>query len=121
MPTLRLLPVEYWRNLRAGVQIEPRDQLLEIGLIDAAAQVSEVFKDLPACQIGIESEFARQIADQPLDLYRLPPAIQAGDARRTRVGAQQRHQQANRRRLAGAVGAEKAEDFAFLHLERDVL
>ena len=59
MPTLRLLPLEYWRNLRVGSKLEPLNQAFEVGLIDAAAQVAEVGKDLPAGQVGVERRIRR--------------------------------------------------------------
>ena len=86
-PILRLLPLEYWRNLRLGSRSSRGDQLFQIGLIDAAAQMAEVFENLPAGQVGVERQLARQIADQPLDRNRLLPDIQPGDARRASVGA----------------------------------
>ena len=45
----------------------------------------------------------------------------AGDARAAAVGRQQRGQHAERRRLAGAVRPEQAEDLARLDRERDAV
>src|SRR6266851_1378178 len=77
----------------------------------------KVLQNLPAGQVGVKRKLARQVAEQPLNLYRLLPDIQPGDARRARVGTQQRHQQANRRCFARAVGTKEAKDFALFHLE----
>src|ERR1035437_726881 len=106
--------------LARGVQVESLDQLLEIGCIHASAQVPEVLKDLSAGQAGIERRLTRRVADQPLDLHGLPPAIQAVDVRRTLVGTQQGHQQTDCGGLARAVGAEEAEHLALIHAEGDI-
>src|SRR6266702_2933765 len=119
-PDLALIAARILAELAAGIQIESLDELLEIGLIDATAQVPEVFQNLPAGQAGVERKLAGQIADQPLDLHRLLPAVQPGDARCARVGAQQRHEQANGGGFARAVGAKKAKHLAFFHTEGDV-
>jgi hypothetical protein len=52
---------------------------------------------------------------------RLLDRVVAGDPEPPLAWAQQRRQHLDRRRLAGAVGAEKAEDDARLHRERDVV
>src|SRR6266702_1868129 len=119
-PDLALVAARILAELAAGIQIESLDELLEIGLIDASAQVPEVFQNLPAGQAGVERKLAWQIADQPLDLHRLLPAVQPGNARCAGVGAQQRHEQANRGGFARAVGAKEAKHLALFHAEGDV-
>ena len=49
------------------------------------------------------------------------PQVDAGHAQRAAGGRQQAAEHAKGRRLAGAVGAEQAEDLAALHLEADVI
>ncbi len=117
---LALIAARILAELAAGVQVQSLDKLLEIGLIDASAQMPEVFQNLPAGQAGVERGFAGQIADQPLDLHRVLPAVQPGDTRRPRVGPQQRHQQANRGGFARAVGTKEAKHLALFHAERDI-
>ena len=104
-----------------GVEIEPRDERVEIRAIDAAAKVGEIGQNLAAREVGIERELAGQIAHHALDVHRSPPAVQARDARAAGVREEQRHQQPHRRRLACAVGTEEAEHLAFGHLERQVI
>ncbi len=104
-------------ELAAGIKVQPGDQLLEIGLIDAPAQVPEVFENLPAGQAGVKRKLARQIADQPLDLHRLLPAVQPGNCRAAAVGVQQTHQHADGGGFARAVGSQEAKDFALLNSE----
>ena len=117
---LALVPGRVLPELAAGVEIKPLDQALQIRLVDSAAQVREVLEDLPTREIGIQRGLAGYVADQPLHLDGLPPAVEARDPRRAGIGAEQRHQDANRRGLACTVGAEKAEHLTFPDLERDV-
>src|SRR5437588_763088 len=84
------------------------------------ARMPEVFQNLPAGHARVERWLGGLIADQPLDLHRLLPAVQPGDARRARVGAQQRHEQANGGGFARAVGAKEAKHLALFHLEGDI-
>ena len=119
-PILRLLPLEYWRNLRVGSKLQPADQLLQDRPGRRRRADARSIQNLPAGQVRVERELAGQVADQPLDLHGLLPAIQPGDARGAGVGAQKRHQQANGGGFAGAVGAKKAEDLALLHLKRQI-
>ena len=81
---LALIAAGILAELAGGVQAHALDQCFEIGLIDAAAQMAEVFENLATGQVRVERQFARQIADQPLDLGRLLPAIQSADTRAAR-------------------------------------
>src|SRR5450755_450553 len=72
---LALVAAGILTELAAEVQIEALDEQLEIRLIDAAAQMPEILQNLPAGQVGVKRKFARQIADQSLDLHRLLPAV----------------------------------------------
>src|SRR4051812_10308184 len=100
----RVLP-----ELAARVEVEALDQLLQVGAVDAATQVGEVLEDLSAGEVGVEGRLAGDVADQPLDLDRLVPAVEAGDPRGARVWADQGHEASDRRRLARTVGAEESE------------
>ena len=101
----------------AGIKAQALDQAADVGLVDAAAQVAQVLDDLRPAQAGIEGELARQVADQLLDLGGLCPAIQPADGGAPAIRVQQAHQRAHGGSLACAVGAEKAEDLAFLNVE----
>src|SRR3984893_14349948 len=107
-------------ELAAGVELEAIDKLLEVRVIDTPAQVPKVLEDLPARQIGVERGLTGHVADEALDLQRLLPAVETRDPRGAGIGAQQGHQQSDRRRLAGTVRAQEAEHLALLDLERDV-
>src|SRR5439155_9384450 len=56
----------------------------------------------------------RHVADPPADGVRRAAQVQPGDAGATTVGLDQRGEHAQGRALAGAVGAEEAEDLAVL-------
>ena len=75
-PDLLLVAARILAEAPAGVEFEAVDQGLQIGLVDAAAQVAEVCEDLRAGERGVEREFAGQVADEPLDLGGLRPAVQ---------------------------------------------
>src|SRR5712691_5275293 len=117
---LALVSSRVLAELSTGVEIEALDQLLEVGLVDAPAQIREVLEDLAAGQAGIERGLARQVADEALDLQRLLPAVEPCDPRDAGVGMQQRHQYPDGRCLARAVRAQEAEHLALLDRERDV-
>src|SRR5690606_21391524 len=63
----------------------------------------------------------RQIADPPPHLERVADDVLAGDPRRPAGRQQVAGQDLHRRRLAGTVGAEEADDLATRDLERDAL
>src|SRR6266571_1105342 len=107
-------------KLAAGIQVQSLDKLLEIGLIDASAQMSKVFQNLSAGQIGVQRWFSGEIANQPLNLHRLLPTVQPSDARATCISAQQRHEQANGGGFSRTVRAKEAKHLAFFHVEGDV-
>ena len=65
-----------------------------------------------------DARMARK-ADVLTNLPRLPDDVEARDARRARVGREQRGQDPHRGRLAGAVRAEQPEDAARLDSEVD--
>ena len=112
---LRVLP-----ELPARVEVEAFDEVALVGPIDPAAQVPEVLDGLGARQPVVQSELARQVPDPTVDLDRAPEAVEAEDAGRPRTRPDQVEEQADRRRLAGAVRAEEPEDLALLDLEIDV-
>ena len=60
-------------------------------------------------------------ADQPAHRLGVARDVEAGDGRPARVGTKQRRQDANGRRLSGAVRAEQPEHRAFLHVEIDAV
>src|SRR5438309_8983191 len=64
---------------------------------------------------------AEDEADLATDLLRIPHDIQAEDARGPRGRDQQSGQDLDRRRLAGAVGSEDAEQLALGYLERETI
>ena len=107
-------------ELAARVEVKAIDELLEVGMVDAASKVREVLEDLAAGQVGVERRLARHVADEPFDVDRSLPAVEACDARAARVRAQQRHEDADGRRLAGAVGPQEAEHLALADLQREV-
>ena len=66
-------------------------------------------------ELRVEAALLGQVAEA---IEVLAPARLAEDEDAARVGADDVHQDANQRALAGAVRAEQAEDLARLHVER---
>ena len=82
-----------------------------------AIQLGEDQQVLLDAQLEVAGHRLRNHADRAPDVVGLLHDVEAVDERRARGGRQQRHQHADQRRLAGAVGAEQAEDLAFLDRE----
>src|SRR5262249_53455978 len=72
-------------------------------------------------EILVQREALAHVADAALDRLALGVDVVARHAPAAAGRAQQSNQHAHRRRLAGTVGAEKAEHFARLHVERDAI
>ena len=117
---LLLVALRVLLELAARVDVEARDQLGLVGRIDAAAQVGEVFDRLAAGQLVVERELARQVAEPPVDRDGIDGRVDAEDARSAGRRPDVVEQRPDRRRLAGAVGAEEAERLALLDDEVDV-
>src|SRR5579884_1790281 len=116
-PDLAFVAARILTKLACGVEIKPLNELLEVCLVDAAAQVAQVFENLTAAQARIKGELAGQIADQLLDFGRLRPAIQAANGGAAAVGAQQTHQRAHSGGFACAVESQEAENLALQNVE----
>jgi hypothetical protein len=71
--------------------------------------------------VGIERRRFRQVSGTALGLDRLVEHVEAGDNRLALGCRYEAREDAHRRRLAGAVGPQEAEDFAALHAKADVL
>ena len=119
-PTFCLLPLVYSRKRRARVELEALDQRLLVRRVDAAAQVGEVLERLAAGEPVVEGELAGHVADAAVDGDRVGGRLDAEDARRAAGRPDEVEQGPDRRRLAGAVGPEEAEDLALARLQVDV-
>ncbi len=76
---------------------------------------------LPAGHQRVERRFLKGYADRATNLPCFPGDVVAGDRSPAAGRQQQRRQHPHGRRLAGAVGAEEAVDFALRDLEVDAL
>ena len=96
------------------------DPLLAFGLREAD-QPRGVAQIIGRGEIVVEADRIGQIADTALDRERLARRIEAEHAHLALrdVGQAEHHQ--DRRRLAGAVGAEQTENLAAPDVERDVI
>ena len=95
-----------------------RDDLAAIGEMVEAGDEEQVLLDR---QVLVEREFLRHVADFALDPGAVAPHVEAEHRPLARVGRQQAADQPDRRGLAGAVGAEEADDLARCDAQRDVV
>jgi hypothetical protein len=72
-------------------------------------------------QFLVEARILKHDAEAPPHFGRLRDRVQAVDFERSAGRREQRRQHLDRRRLAGAVGAEEREDLALSDVERDVV
>ena len=99
-------------------QLRHRQQLVAARAVVAnAVHLGEERDVLVDGQIAVQTESLREIADALGQRAMRAHRIEAEHAHLARVGVQQPAHQANRRRLAGAVGADEAEHLAALHVE----
>jgi len=63
------------------VIIEPSGQFPHVIPVDTAAKVTHVFQQLPAGQVIIGCQLAREVADAPPSFQAVPGDIQAEDSR----------------------------------------
>ena len=73
-----------------------------------------VEKIFPCADVVVEAGILRQVADALFYFQRLVRRVEAANRNFARGGLGEAEQHEDRRRFPGAVGAEKAEDFAFL-------
>jgi hypothetical protein len=82
--------------------------------IDAGDEIER----LKHCEVFVEAEFLRHVADMPAYHRRLSDDVEADACSRPGVGREQAAEHADGRRLAAAVGAEKAANLALGDLQR---
>jgi hypothetical protein len=93
----------------AGRGVGPADAV-EAGLVDDL---------LAGARLGEAGAALGDVADPPADADRVLEQVAAGDGGRAGGGAQQRRQHAQGGGLAGAVGAEEADDLAGVDVQVD--
>src|SRR6266550_4575169 len=119
-PDLLLVPLRVLLELARRVDIEAGDEIGLVCRVDAAAKIREVFDRLAAGQLVVEGELAWQVADPPMDRDGIGSRLDAEDRRPAAGRPEVVEQDPDRRRLPGAVRAEKAERLALVDLEVDI-
>ena len=99
------------------VELEALDETPPAVLVDAATEPAEQVDDLATAQGGPEHDVAGHVGELTVQLGGVAPRVAAEDGRGAAVGAQQAEQDADRRRLARAVGSEEAVDLALADAE----
>src|SRR4051794_19538243 len=116
-PDLLLVALGVLLEAAAGVEVERVDELPDVGLVHAAAQVAEVRDGLRAGQPVVQIELARQVADAPMDRDRIRGRLDAEDLGASGRRTDEVEQDAHRRRLARPVRPEETEDLPLGDLE----
>jgi hypothetical protein len=107
--------------LAAGAEAEPRDRRFRRRRrFGKSVDACDEFQILAHGQVVIEAEALGHVADPALDLVGAGADVESEAGATARIRGQQPAQHADRRRLAGAVGAEEAVNGSALHLQRQV-
>ena len=125
MPIFCFIPCDCSRRRRVrstSTDVEPFQELVEIAARDGpAVELGEIVEITCGGEIRVDRQLARKIANPPPRLEGVAPAVEAEHARASARRSQQVEQQPDRRRLAGAVGAEEPVDLARQDFERELL
>ena len=119
-PDLLLVAARVLLEPPARIEIEPLDEIGDVGAVHPAAQVGEVLDRVGAGQPVVEVELARQVADPPVDGDRVARRLDAEHLGATGGRSDEIEQDPHHRRLAGAIGSEEPEDLALGDVEVDV-
>ena len=117
---LLLVPVRQRGDLRGQIALQPIGQRVDELPVDAPAERREEVQVLPSRQVLVRNELAREVAHPAVDLDARRRRFQAEDGGATRRRSDEVQERADRRRLAGAVGAEEPEHLAGLDRQGDV-
>ena len=116
-PTFCLLPLEYSLNRRLVSRSSALDELADVGLVHAAAQVREVGRSSAHRSAGRTGRIRPADSRSVGGSHRIARGLDAEDLGAPRRRSDQVEQDAHGRRLAGAVGPEEPEDLALGDLE----
>src|SRR5699024_10111742 len=100
-----------------GVEIEAPGELGDAGGVRSTAEAGEDVDRLSAGEVGPELDVAGDVGEAAVQGHEVDDGVLAEDLDAATVGAQQAEDDAQRRRLAGAVGAEEAVDLPAGDLE----
>ena len=111
------LPFEYVRPFFVGSSSKRSSSSARRPRVEPAAQLPEQVDRLAAGQVRPQVDVAGDVGEPAVQRDRVAPRVAAEQRDRAGVGAQQPEQDADRRRLARAVGPEEAVDLALRDLE----
>ena len=100
--------------LLGRVEVEALEQRGATVLVEVAAQPAEQVDDLAAGEVRPQGDVAGDVRDAAMDGLDVGPGVGAQQRRGPAVGLQQAQEDADRRGLAGAVGAEESVHLALL-------
>ena len=102
------------------IEVEPLDELGHVARVDPATQVREVGDRVGAGEAVVEIELTGQVSDATVDRHGVLGGLDPEYLGTTRCRADEVEQDAHRRGLACAVGAQEAEDLARFDVEVDL-
>src|SRR6185437_6685410 len=111
-PDLLLVAARHALDLLRRIELEPTDELGPVGMIRRTAQVAEILERLGAREIAVQRELARQVRDPTIDREAITVDVETQHFGAAGRRADEVEEQADRRRLARAVGAQEPEDLA---------
>jgi hypothetical protein len=120
-PDLLLVALRQLADRLVERQPEALGELGDVRVVDAAAQAREIAQHLAGGELLVQRQLAGEVAQPAAHGDPLPADVHAQNLRTAARGPQEVEQQADRRRLAGTVRADVAEDLAGPDLEIEVV
>ena len=111
------VPLRVRARFHSGVEFEAFDELGSAGGVDAALHASENVDAFASGEVGPQHGVPGDVGETPTDVDRFLRGIEAKHAQTAAVEPNLAENRPDRRRLSGAVGAEKAVDGACLHAQ----
>src|SRR5438270_2949640 len=100
------------------VDVQSGGQRFNVGSDRVAAKAADEMNELPAGHVIVKAKLAGQVSNLPPGGDAVAPAIVAGDHGLAGRRPEETHHEPDSRALAGAVGAEQADNLSPSHLER---
>ena len=118
-----LLPVAFRvsPDLLGGVEVEPGDQLVSVGLVDLTVGSAEEMEGLCPGERGPQICFSAHEGQVAVGLDGLALAVEPKDPAPAFGGVDEPEEEADGGRLPGAVGAQVADHLSGGHLEVEVV
>ena len=118
---LLAVPLGIGPHLLVRIEVEAGDQLVTVGLVDLAVDPPEEVQRLGTGQGRPQVGLPGHVGEAPVRLHRAGLAVEAEDLAAPRRRPREAQHETDRRRLAGAVGAEVADHLPGRDLEVEMI